>query len=39
MPNGKGTHSYANPENFDPRRVKKERPSKDSKETWNTTEK
>ncbi|WP_409304934.1 hypothetical protein [Peribacillus sp. SCS-155] len=28
MPNGKGTHGYANVENFDPNREVKERPSK-----------
>ncbi|WP_290369275.1 MULTISPECIES: hypothetical protein [unclassified Bacillus (in: firmicutes)] len=28
MPNGNGTHGYANVENFDSRREVKERPSK-----------
>jgi hypothetical protein len=28
MPNGNGTHGYANTENFDTRREVKERPSK-----------
>lgn len=28
MPNGRGTHGYANPESFDPNRKVQERPSK-----------
>jgi hypothetical protein len=39
MPNGKGTHNYANPENFDPNREIKERPSKNNFKEQNSKNK